>query len=675
MEVEFEVKHNPFEDLPEDIISHIISFASIDTLSVLLGVSKRFLVLSSSSFLPVLDHYSSRDISTKDIFIILSNSEYFYEISLLNYQISKEILKLIEKKNSKEYPLQKLHFKSHSLNTKDVIESLGKLTLPKLKDFGLKQDSSSDFKILDVLNLTKKLDKLYLEGFDFSEVKNEFYTIMNSYIGDLTEISLIDVIIPKFENLELKNLLKCKLKSKSHHIELSCFKSKNLRSLEIDGDLEFNFKDSLVFENLEKFHLLHNSKVRNTSCVIDVKSFINSFPKLKDLKLSCIVMKDNGVCQILDKLDLTEFSLIECDAPLQLSSINHSLSLIKLEIHRDIIGFDELYNLIDLSPNLQILSCQHITFKNEIYNFIDKKKNKLKKIEFSDSSGGKLFTLMQIVSQSKGLTFLNLKNYQFETRNQYYGEFSQYLDKLWTKFPDLSYLNLEKTDLAEDIIKYFANCKVQSLRSLNLSDLKIGTDWVVKLFENNQRISEFYCENSSIDNKCIMNLYSKDLTLLNLSYSCVTEKGLQYLTKGMAGTIENLRLFGIEIEDKSKFYEFISKCSNLRFIAINAKSFGLEDELFGSLDNCYFLEDLSICGHGKTSKARVEKFVLDHQFLKFMVLDDSPLDGQEVNQLLIKCRKKGRRAPKLVFCHSGNDSNLKKNLTRDPHNSSYCEIL
>jgi hypothetical protein len=675
MEVEIEVKQNPFEDIPDEIIAHIISFATIDTLSVLLGISKRFLVLTSSSLLPVLDHYSSRDISTKDIFIILSNSEYFYEISLLNYQISKEILKLIERKNSKDYPLRKLHFKSLSMKNKDIIDSLSQLTLPNLKDLGLKQESGSDLKIMDVLKLTKKLDKLYLEGFEFYSMKDYFYTQMNSYIGDLTEISLIDVVIPKFESLELKNLLKCKLKSSSHNIELSCFQSKNLQSLEIDGELEFNFKNSLVFEKLETFHLFHNYKVRNSSCAIDAELFIKAFPKLKNLKLSCIVLKDTGVCQILDQLDLKEFSLIECDAPIKLSSINHSLSLTKLEIHRDTVGFDELYSLIDLSPNLQILSCQHNKFSKEIiYN--SKKKNKLKKIDFSFSSGGSAFTLMQIVSQAKGLNHLNLKNYKFEIYNQYFGELIKKLQKLLSTFLELSYLNLEKTDHAEDIIKYFYHCQVNSLRYLNLSELKIGTDCIVNLFESNQQISEFYCENSSVGNECIKNLVSKNLISLNLSYSCVTEKGLQYLTKGMTGTIENLRLFGIEIEDKSKFYEFLSKCSNLRFAAINAKSFGLEDELFNSLNNCYFLEDLSICGHGRTSKSKIEKFVLDHQFLKFMVLDDSPLDGSEVNQLLKKCRRKGRRAPKLVFCHVGNDASLKKNLIKEPNtSSSYCNIL
>eukprot|EP01080_Neovahlkampfia_damariscottae_P005057 gene5057-8652_t len=668
-----EIETMSFDDLPDEIILQIISYETIDTLSILLGISKRFLILTSSSLLPILDDYSSNDISNNDILTILSNSEYFVNLSLLKYHLSKEILTIIEKKNSKYCTLKKLFINCSKLTDKSITNHFGSKTLPNLKELGLKFDSWGDhqkFDLKNVLQLTK-LENLYIEYHSSGDEANTTEKMSKFFAENTKNLKGITLIHGNpflYKYLNFNNLTKCTF-DVSIKLDLTMFKnSEHLKYLNLSCiDVK---ETSLCFESVETLIISLRS---NVSKEFKNSFFIDSFPKLKTLSLDSLIC--SGFWKVLDKLKLENLSFKRCDIKFSdlkddLNTINQSLHLKTVKIHDFsdenglFINDKDLINLVHLSPFLEelIIDKCHFTEYATSFNFFEKRK--LKYLTIANSKNVFIENVLDLIfHNSLTLKSVNLSKTEFLNVDSY-NDYSN------SSVEELTYLNLENSESADKILNFLIDSGLKTLKYLNINDCQV--ECLEKLLGMNSIISQFFAESSQIKNDYLKFFSTVELTSLNLSYTNLTEEGLELLSDTQLSHLEDLRFFGNKIKNKSKLYKILSKCTSLRCLSINVQDFGLEDDIFESLSKCYFIEDILICGKGNCSKKEIQKFVLEHQFLKYMILDDSPFLPDEIDVILQKCRKKGRRAPKLIL--SSYNAKLKKNMKYEFDQRKTCII-
>ncbi|KAL0491104.1 hypothetical protein AKO1_002279 [Acrasis kona] len=134
----------------------------------------------------------------------------------------------------------------------------------------------------------------------------------------------------------------------------------------------------------------------------------------------------------------------------------------------------------------------------------------------------------------------------------------------------------------------------------------------------------------------------------------ITFKGLQQLTAEARHELENLTIMEILIDDLNEFCDFIKGCPNLNTLSINTRNTGPTDQLLIKISEyCPALEFIVIGGKGPemnlTHQVMID-FIQGFQLLKLLVMDECPLNKNDIKMIQHHCREVLLRpAPKLVL--------------------------
>ena len=416
---------------------------------------------------------------------------------------------------------------------------------------------------------------------------------------NLSHIKLKNAI--NFNNIKLTNLLKFMFSNNNIHEqftnEFSHFLSHctNLKVLDLSfTNLDFEVFNGQDIFSLTKFDISGNSIP--THAVDNIAIFLSKNDKLEELNLSCNELKELGVRNILDSINLSNLT--------RLSISNNQIT--HLKYITDILTRATRLVELDMSYN-------HLRAEGMI-NFLYQTKSiftNLVKLNISGNiiSDGIAQAFANVLLENSQLKELNLSDNNLHTEG-----IRKIFDGL--KISSLIKLHISHNNITEQAADYMAIflSRNKKLEELDLSHNNLQSPGAIKIFRASlPRLTVLNISHNDITTRAANDvatfLSSTKLEKLNLSHNHLLSDGIIKLCKANLSklTAINISHNGITVEAKDDIATFLSHNTKLQVLDLSCS----ELQRSGCLDIFKVLQSISVLASLKISNCNINNEAAD----------------------------------------------------------------